>query len=213
MGPIHGKQTIVQSENLQDVQQLDARMVQNTLLIWLDSKIDEANTDCQNTIIHLRQVINAISIFTNIDDCVQFLEKIQYDKICMIVSGSLGKHIIPCVHSMLQIESIFIFCCNTQTNEQWVQDWPKIKGVYTDIKLLCNAVKQSIKDSEQNGIGFSLIGSDDISKNLNRLDPMFIYMWILKDILLDIKFEPQHRLDFTQHCPSRQKFSKTHVNT
>lgn len=200
MGQTHNKKTIIQTENPSDIQQFDTRMVQNTLLIWLDSKIDEANTDCQDTISHLRRVMNTINIFTDSDECVQFLEKIQYDKVCMIVSGSLGKHIIPHVHNMSQIESIFIFCGNTQSNEQWAQDWPKIKGVYTDIKLICYALKQSVKDSEQNGIGFSLMRPGDISKGLNQLDPMFIYMWILKDTLLGIEFEPQHLLDFTQYC-------------
>ena len=200
MGSVLHKHTVVQMNDSESAQRFDPKMAQNILLIWLDSNIDQANTDCQHTLIHLKRVINNIHTFTNIDDCVQFLQKNQYDKICMIVSGSLGKQIIPHVHHMSYIATIFIFCGNTQSNEQWVQDWPKIKGVHTDIKSICYTLQQFVKDCEHNGIGFSLVESDDISKNLNQLDPMFICTWILKDILFDIEFESEHFLGLIKYC-------------
>ena len=200
MGSVLHKHTVVQMNDSESAQRFDPKMAQNILLIWLDSNIDQANTDCQHTLIHLKRVINTIHTFTNIDDCVQFLQKNQYDKICMIVSGSLGKQIIPHVHHMSYIAIIFIFCGNTQSNEQWVQDWPKIKGVHTDIKSICYTLQQFVKDCEHNGIGFSLVESDDISKNLNQLDPMFICTWILKDILFDIEFESEHFLGLIKYC-------------
>jgi hypothetical protein len=88
------------------------KMVQNILLIWLNSNIDEGNSDFQNTITQLRCVVNDINTFTNGEQCIEFLESIQDNNACMIISGSLGQQIVPHVHKMSQVDSIFIFCSN-----------------------------------------------------------------------------------------------------
>src|SRR4051812_38303600 len=74
------------------------KVVQSVLLIWLDANIDEENdADCRNTINQLRRVVNNINTFTNSDQCIQFIDRININenKACMIISGSLGQHIVP----------------------------------------------------------------------------------------------------------------------
>ena len=61
----------------------------------------------------------------------------------MIISGALGQHIVPVVHNMSQVDSIFIFCSNKQYHEQWTKEWSKIKGVFTKITPICEALKQA----------------------------------------------------------------------
>ena len=112
-------------------QRINVRMVQNVLLIWLDANIDEENSaDCRNTVTQLRRVVNTIDTFTDGDECIQFVKTKNDEKACIIISGSLGKHIVPRVHNMSQVDSIFIFCGNKKHHEQWVKEWPKIKGVF-----------------------------------------------------------------------------------
>jgi hypothetical protein len=92
-------------------------MVQNVFLIWLDSNIDENNSeDCRKTIAQLRRVVNSVNIFTNEEQCLAFLTEKKDEKACMLISGSLGQHIIPQVHDMPQVDSIFIFC----DNKEWM---------------------------------------------------------------------------------------------
>ena len=85
--------------------------------------------------------------------------------------------IVPRVHSMSQVDSIFIFCGNKKHHEQWTKEWSKIKGVFTEITPICEALKQASQQCEQNAISISFVTtSDDVSnKNLDRLDPMFMY--------------------------------------
>ena len=118
-------------------------MVQNVLLIWLDNKIDESIANFPNTMTQLRRVVNEINTFTDGPKCIQFLEDIDNEKACMIISGSLGEHIVPRIHNMSQVDSIFIFCSNKQYHEQWAKEWPKIKGVFTDIGPICEALKKA----------------------------------------------------------------------
>ncbi len=134
----------------------------------------------------LRRMVNDVNTFTDGDGCIQFIEDINDNKICMIISGSLGQHIVPRVHNMSQVDSIVIFCGNKKRHEQWTKEWSKIKGVFTEITPICEALKQASRQWEQNAILISFVatGGDATNKNLNRLDPMFMYTQIMKEILL-----------------------------
>ena len=184
---------------------IDIKMVQNVLLIWLDTKIDVKKEDCRNTVTQLRRLVNDINTFTDEEDCIQFIDTIDDNKVCMIISGSLGQHIVPRVHSMSQVDSIFIFCGNKKYHEQWAKEWSKIKGVFTEITPICEALEQASQQCEQNAISISFVptSGDASSGNLDRLDPMFMYTQIMKEILLSITFEQQHFNEFIDYCGQR----------
>ena len=183
-------------------QRRDIKMEQNVLLIWLNNKIDNNNEDCRHTVVRLRRIINGINTFTDGDQCIRFINTITDTKICMIISGSLGQHIVPQVHNMSQIDSIFIFCGNKKHHEQWTKGWIKIKGVFTEITPLCEALKQTSQQCERNSISISFVSTsgDASSENLDRLDSMFMYTQIMKEILLSITFEQQHFQEFIDYC-------------
>jgi Tfp pilus assembly protein PilF len=178
------------------------KMVQNVVLIWLDSNIDDNNEDCRNTLVKLRRVVNDVNTFGDGDQCIQFINNINANKVCMIMSGSLGEHIVPRVHNMSQVDSIFIFCGDEHRHGQWAKEWSKIKGVFTEIISICEALKRASQQCEQNAISISFVatGGDANSKNLNRLDPMFMYTQIMKEILLTIKFQQKHLHEYVDYC-------------
>jgi tetratricopeptide (TPR) repeat protein len=187
------------------------KMVQNVLLIWLDANIDEdKDADCQNTITQLQRVVNNVNTFTNDDRCIEFIDTIDTNnnKACMIISGSFGQQIVPRVHKMSQVDSIFILCSNKKYHEQWTKDWAKIKGVFTEITPICEALKVAAQQCEHNAtpISFMATGGDDNNqKKLDQLDCSFMYTQILKDILLTITFEPKHIQEYIEHC--REQFA------
>jgi tetratricopeptide (TPR) repeat protein len=201
-GAAKQKQASAHPKDAPEGGRINVQMVQNVLLIWLDSNIDENSTDCRNTITQLRRVVNTVMNFTDGEQCVEFLENMNNEKACMIISGALGQHIVPRVHSMSQVDSIFIFCSNKKHHEQWVKDWSKIKGVFTGIKPICDALKQAAQQCEQNAISISILstGGDISKKNLDQLDPSFMYTQIMKEILLTIEFEQQHIQEFIGYC-------------
>ena len=125
----------------------------------------------------------------------------------MIVSGSLGQHTVPRVHNISQVDSIFIFCNDKEYHEQWVTEWSKIKGVFTEITPICEALKLAAEECEHNAMSISIMAIGDGSKkNLDQLDPSFMYMKIMKEILLDIDFEPKHFQQYIDYC--RQLFAE-----
>ena len=201
-GATTAEQTSTTSKDAVSRRRANIKMVQNVLLVWLDNNIDENSADCHNTVTQLQRAVNAVNMFTDGDQCIEFISSMHDDKACMIISGSLGQHIVPRVHNMSQVDSIFIFCGNKTRHEQWAKDWSKVKGVFTDIGPICDALKQAAQQCEQNSIAISFMAtSGDIStKNLDQLDCSFMYTTIMKEILLSIKFEPHHIQDFIAYC-------------
>ncbi|CAF4288312.1 unnamed protein product, partial [Adineta steineri] len=122
---------------------LNMQRIQNVLLIWLDAKSNDNNTDCRDTSKQLKGVVNNVNTFTDGEQCVNFIQTISNNKVCMVVSGSLGQDIVPRVHDMFQVDTILVFCNNQEWHKQWTKKWPKIKGVFTNMTLMCEALKQA----------------------------------------------------------------------
>jgi tetratricopeptide (TPR) repeat protein len=181
---------------------INMQMVQNVLLIWLDTNIDDNSIDCRNTIAQLRCIVNSINTFTNADQCVDFLTNIDDENVCMIISGALCRNLVPLIHDIVQLRSIFFFCENKTVHEQWAKSWSKIKDVFTEISSICEVLEQVAQQCEQNAIPISFLptSGDASKKNLDQLNPSFMYTQILKEILLEIKFEEKHITEFLDYC-------------
>ena len=66
--------------------------------------------------------------FDNIPQCQQIIETITEDEnqFILIVSGQLGRQIVPNIHKLQQISSIFVYCGNKQLNEEWARQYSKV---------------------------------------------------------------------------------------
>jgi hypothetical protein len=197
-GAEKAQQTSAVSKDAQGL--IKVRMMQNVLLVWLDGNIDENNDDCKNTITQLRRSGNHIKTFTDGDQCIDFLTDIYTKKVIMIISGGFCQQIVPLIHDIPQIHSIFV-----TEHEKWTKEWTKIKGIFTEISLICDALKQAARQCELNDISISFMSTsgDECKKNLDQLDCSFMYTQILKETLLTIKFEQEHINQFTDYCQDK----------
>ncbi|CAF1056680.1 unnamed protein product [Adineta steineri] len=185
------------STRVTEIRRINMQRMQNVLLVWLDNNIDDDNADRSDTIKQLKRIVNNVKTFTNGEECVNFIQTITNNKVCIVVSGSLGQHIVPRVHDMSQMDTIFILCNNQECHKQWTKEWPKIKGVFTDMKSIYKALKQTAHQYEQNAISISFVAPN---KNLDQLDPSFMYTQIFKEILLTIDFKDRHFEEFITYC-------------
>jgi len=178
------------------------RNAQNFLLVWVDANINQSNKDCQNTLAHLRNVVNDVTIFTQPDQCIQFLKETEKEKAFIITSGSLGQHLVSNIHALPQSDAIYIFCGNKSPHEQWVKEWAKIKGVYTNIKPICEALELAVKQCNQDSMAVSFVtaGERASNTNLNQLEPSFMYTQIFKEILLEMEHNEQSIKDLVIYC-------------
>jgi tetratricopeptide (TPR) repeat protein len=196
--PKRAEQSSASSKGALVSKRMNVHMVQNVLLIWLDQNIDHNSADCRNTVAQLGRTISTINTFTDRDQCINFLTDISSENVCMIISDAFCQSLVPLIHDVPHLQAIFIFCRNKTQFEQWTKDWSKIKGIFTEITPIYEALKQAAQQSEQNAISISIIDTrGDVSKkNLDQLDPCFMYTQIMKEILLTIKFEQQHIQEF-----------------
>ncbi|CAF4737454.1 unnamed protein product [Rotaria sp. Silwood2] len=140
---------------------------------------------------HLRHIVASITTFTDAAECFKFLGEIQNEKVFMIVSGALGRQIVPKIQELPQLDSIFVFCGNKSVHEQWTNKFSKVKGVYTDIKSICQALEIDRQRCDQAMVSISY----------NGLDPLFMYTQLLKEALLEIEDDDKKSIqDLVDFC-------------
>ena len=169
------------------------RIFQNFLLVWLDANFNESSADFKTSLKYLRQVVASIETFTDAEECVKFLDQLQKEKAFMIVSGSLGRQVVPEIENKPQLEAIYIFCGNKAAHEQWANTIPKVKGVYTDIKPICKALQIDRENCDRAMVSISF----------NGIDALFMYTQLLKEAILHIEYDDAKSLkelaDFCRH--------------
>jgi len=177
---------------------LTQRSIQNFHLVWLDTNINENDDDYRNSIKKLKQVVNTVNTFVDVDECIDFISTIPEEIVFMITSGALTQTTVSVIDNMTQISGIYIF----GGYEAPYEEWPKVRGVFTNIQPICEALKQAAQDCDQNAVSISFASTGDTTTdiaNKNTLNCSFMYTQILKDILLTIDFNHEHIMDFIKY--------------
>ncbi|CAF3469288.1 unnamed protein product [Rotaria sp. Silwood1] len=179
------------------------QVLQNFLLIWLDASFNETQEGFKKSIQYLRSFVTSITTFTNADECVSFLSKIKEEKVFMIVSGSLGPQIIPDIQAWPQLDSVYVSCDNKSVHEQWVKAIPKVRGVYTQMEAICEALKADCERCDRAMIPISF----------NEIDPLFMYTQLLKDTLLEIEYDDTKSVkELVDYCRLQDKIQKDEID-
>jgi hypothetical protein len=103
----------------------DSSNLESVACLWLDQDVNSTD-DNRETLQELRQVINHLRTFNNSDQCEQYIQQITHEKVVLIVSGSLGRHIVPRLHSLSQFSACYVFCRDKEANEQWASKYLKV---------------------------------------------------------------------------------------
>ena len=106
---------------------------QSYLLIWVDNSFDEKKKqDGQNTLRHLRSVVNEVHPLSTPVQCISVLNEMNKRKAFVVSSGALGRELVPEIHDIQRVDTIYIFCANKQRHEGWAEHWSNIQGVYAE---------------------------------------------------------------------------------
>lgn len=184
------------------------RRRQNYLVMWVDSNIDLSKEDFKKSLTQLRSVVSEVKICLEPSQCIDALNGLDDGKAFVISSGALGQKLVPEIHEIERVDTIFIFCGNKVRHEQWAKDWTKIEGVYTSINPICESLKKVAHACNHNDIPMSFIPKQAITmignseeKNLNQLPPTYMYSVIFKDIILEIDDDHEKQMnDMIIYC-------------
>jgi uncharacterized protein (DUF4213/DUF364 family) len=94
-------------------------------LVWLDASINsQENRDAQ---IIIRSTINYLQTFNRLNECETYIRLVSSeDRIVLIVSGHFGQQLVPQIHHLRQVFTIYIYCRNKEFHQQWSQQYNKV---------------------------------------------------------------------------------------
>ena len=95
-------------------------------LVWLDANFDSKEMQVAER--ELRSIMSHVQEFKDIQQCKQYIEKRpQTERIVLVVSGRLGREIVPQIYRFPQIMSIYVYCMDKEGNKQWAHKFSKVR--------------------------------------------------------------------------------------
>jgi response regulator RpfG family c-di-GMP phosphodiesterase len=120
-------------------------------LLWLDAIVNDSveNIETQQ---RLRTLINHLKTFQHGDECIQYIQSLPKDRFVLIVSGRLGQEVVPHIHNLRQVYSIYVYCLDKERNERWAKRFPKVKGVIVKLDELVSQIRSNQEQRSQTKI-------------------------------------------------------------
>ncbi|CAF1278691.1 unnamed protein product [Rotaria magnacalcarata] len=177
-------------------------------LVWLDNSVHKSEEN-RHTQQRLRTIINHLRTFDNSKDCEDYIRSVSsHDRIVIIISGVSGRRLVPRIHNLRQLCSIYVYCLDRKTNKKWTQEFNKIQAVITKSEELINRIQQDqtkrtkIKVDEVLSIN---IFNKDQGQSTTGLNGQFVHFQLLIDCLLRMKSSTQERNDLIHLCKEEYK--------
>ncbi|CAF3409601.1 unnamed protein product [Rotaria socialis] len=186
---------------------VDAGNLETFRILWLDALIN--NNENKAAQKQLRTVINHVKTF---EDPVDFLHGVRHstqtDRLVVIVSGRFSHHVIPKIHPLIQVISIYIYCMNKSHYEQHTQSYNKVKAICVELNELVHQIRLdhknlSIMDDQLPFNIFSMNENDEQSSI--ELNGQFLYSQLLIDVLMQIKPNEKDKRELITLCRKSYK--------
>ncbi|CAF1107917.1 unnamed protein product [Adineta ricciae] len=186
---------------------IDEHNVDIHSLVWLDASVN-ATSENINVQQQLRTLIDNFKAFENTNDCFNCVRHIpKQNRILLVVSGRLGREIVPRIHRLKQVLSIYVYCMDKQKNEIWAQKYPKIKRVITNLDELVSQIKSDRTRREAFEIdeswSFNLYkkpSSDELSAKSVDMHNRFLHSKFFFDCLFQMKSNSTDRQQLITLC-------------
>ena len=156
------------------------------VLLVQDLTILEYNQTALNNI---RNIASDLQTFSNPDRCIDYITNLSNEKVIFNICDPSSKTIIPLIHDIPQISTIYI----TSDDEEYpvvrnIDLYPKIQNVHDNIMNIFEYLSKNEIRIFDNYLGIKDAGISlavaNIDGNMHRQDTSFMYGQILKDILL-----------------------------
>ncbi|UJR07377.1 hypothetical protein I4U23_011663 [Adineta vaga] len=159
-------------------------------LVWLNENGNDskANAHIEE---QLRKCNNDLKIFNNENDCELYIQSVSdKHRIIWIINDHLGQIMIPRLHSLKQISSIYIY--NSNEEEEWTKDYAKVKSISNDFNVLIEEIKMEHNRRRSNQIEEQLLfnifnASSTNEQSTTGLNGEFVHSQLLLNCLFRIK--------------------------
>jgi tetratricopeptide (TPR) repeat protein len=150
----------------------------DSIYIWLDQKVDDRKNSDTKALI--RQLVKGrLQTYIEPDLCVADIYDLTTEKVTLIISNLLGQDIVPVIHDVPQIQTIYIYCGDEQSAKKWSKSYKKISGIFTDKKMLLNKIYDTVRGGDEDSLlPMSIFHLDEREKSLQKLTTeSATFMW------------------------------------
>ncbi|CAF0904747.1 unnamed protein product [Adineta steineri] len=183
-------------------------------LIWLDENANVKET--RGTEQKLRSIINHIKKFQDVRQFQQYIEqRSERDRLAIIVSGRLGREIVPLYHQLRQVISIYVYCMDKENHEQWALKFAKVKSVVVDLDELVYQITtdHKIQKKIEEPLSINIFSTSvDAGKSTTGVNGQFVFSQILFDCLLRLKSTEIDKNELINLCENEYEGNYIELN-
>lgn len=184
--------------------------IENICVFWLAESHKDEDQEHAESISRLHRIVGSVQTFSDPDELADFATEIKDQKLFVIISTAFAEYIVPLLHDLPQIDSIYILCHERTEHDQWTLQYRKVKGVYTNIEDICEHLKNHTSRAEHSLASISIFSSAILEAHdkvdLNNIDSSFMYSQLIKDMTLEIPSEQIETVllgHFIEFCRTR----------
>ncbi|CAF3717048.1 unnamed protein product [Rotaria sp. Silwood1] len=130
----------------------------------------------------------------------------------MIVSGRLGREIVPSIHQLQQIILIYVYCSDKESHKAWADKFSKVKAVVDDSNELISRIEVDHKTQKMVEESMTINFFTDADKSMTGLNGKFVFSQILIDCLLRLKYTPVDKKELIYRCKQECKGNKKQLD-
>ncbi|CAF2074701.1 unnamed protein product [Rotaria magnacalcarata] len=165
--------------------------IHNFIIAWFDTNL----IDRLDLISEVHQAVKSVITFDKQDTFLDFLTDTHNQEIVVILPSCSLKTLMPIIHNMCQVTSIYVYCTHNNKSKNHIKKWRKVIGVFNDIIEIFDKLKQIVQEPKHNVISKS-VASVTSNSALIKSNPSFMYTQLLKEILLQFKYSEMIKRDF-----------------
>ncbi|CAM4837065.1 unnamed protein product [Rotaria magnacalcarata] len=170
-------------------------------LVWLEPAVNKVKEyiDAQS---QLRKIINHLQTFEEIEQCESYIKSVsKEDRIIFISNDRLGQEVVPRIHLLRQIFTIYIYNSDKKRSNDWAKNFEKVKGIGMQLNGLVDQIRsdQTTRTRTKVDEVFSINIFNTKShqeKSTTGLNGQFVYSQLLIDRLLSMKPKATDRNEF-----------------
>ncbi|CAF2664730.1 unnamed protein product [Rotaria sp. Silwood2] len=151
-------------------------------LIWLDTSAKDRSTT-QSELSNI--VNNELLTFDNAVECQEYIQH-MVNKVVLIVSGSMGKQLVPPIHDCSQLLAIYIFCGDKEFHMQWSKVYKKVKSVVVHLDDLIAQILKDYRYYQHVSINVYRASEEKSHTNLQE-NASFIWLQLFIDIVIRLR--------------------------
>ena len=175
------------------------RCMDDCIIVYFETAMDVANS------VQLSQLGCLFQWLTDPTQYADFITCFNGKKVFCLISNQLPEHTFSLLTDSPFVHRIYIIGTNEATPEHWVKGHPKVKGTYTEISPIIEALQHELKLVDRNSTPITILSPDSPSAQSNTLNTMFMYCQLLKETFLEMNHGEQAKRALVDIC--RQEYA------